>query len=139
MKKAYLFFALIAFAMLWSCDGSESGAFGSAEDVMKQFIQKVKDRDFEGAKEFSSSSTDKAMDFLAKRIQVLEDMGKKEDIIKLFGDIDFSQATATCTEEGNKANCQICQEGNDKCKDISLIKEGGNWRVHMPKETTADK
>ncbi len=121
-----------------SCDGG-SGNSDSAEAVAKKFVQSIRDSDFVGAKKYTSKETDAAMDFLGMRMEMLKKMNKEEDMKQSFDDLDFSKATATCKEEGNKAVCQLCEEAASKCKDIDLIKEGGHWVVHMPKETEAAK
>lgn len=121
-----------------SCDGG-SGNGDSAEAVAKKFVQSVRDNDFVGVKKYTSRETDPCMDFLAKRMEMLKKMNKEEDMKQSFDNLDFSKATATCKEEGNTAVCQLCEEEASKCKDIDLIKEGGNWVVHMPKETEAAK
>lgn len=127
---------LLLSGLLVSCGDQ---AEGSAETTMRNFIDRMKVTDFEGAKEYTSNSTDKTMDFLERQMQILKEVGKEEATMALFDNLDFEKATASCKEEGNKAACQLCEETKNKCKDITLIKEQGKWVIHMPKESEASK
>jgi hypothetical protein len=143
MKNLTSIVLLFCSLFLFSCvDEGGSGAAGnSAEETVKLFMDKIKAKDFEGAKKFTTAATDPLMDFLVIRIKMLEEMGKKEEVAALFDNIDLAKATAKCQEQGeeqgNNGTCQICEEGKEKCKDIAVVKEGGKWRVHIPKESNA--
>jgi len=137
MKITTLIVLMFCSSMTFSClDGG--GVEGSPEESLKTFIEKIKERDFEGAKEFASAETDPAMDFLAQRIETLKAMGKEQQVADLFGGIDLGKATSSCETKEDNAKCQLCEEAKDKCKDIQVIQEGGKWLVHIPKETTIE-
>jgi hypothetical protein len=136
MKTLSLVCTLLFSLMLVSCG---NGGGDSSEVTMKKFIDEMKVMDFKAAKEYTSNSTDKTMDFLSKRMEMLKEMDKEEEILAVFDNLDFSKATATCQEETDKATCQLCEEAKSKCKDITLIKEQGKWVVHLPKESEASK
>lgn len=142
MKKITLAFFLFSSLFLFSCGGETNrgeSSTDSADESINNFMEAIKSKDFETAKKYTTASTDPIMDFLAQRINILEEMGKAEEVSELFGNVDFEKASVKCKEDNDNAICRICEEGTEKCKNISLKKEGGKWLVNIPKESNASK
>ena len=132
-------FTLLLFTvLLYSCTSTNTTE-GSPEDAMSGFIEKITTQDYQGAKEYTSNETDKVLDFMEKRVQMLKTMGKEDQIPALMNNIDFSQVKFTCKTEGDQATCECCEEVTGNCNDITVIKEGGKWLINSPKESTVEQ
>jgi hypothetical protein len=138
MKILTFFLLLTSICTLYSCDGT-GGPEGSPEETMKNFIEKVKANDYEGAKAFTNNNTDASLDFMKIQIQILKEAGKADLVPTLFGGIDMTEAIVTCTTTDKTATCKCCEEITGNCKDISVVQEGGKWLINMPKESTVEQ
>lgn len=143
MKTICFIAILLGLYALTSCEsmGGNNEPARSPEETMNGFIEKIKANDFQGAKEFTSNTTDAVMDFMKTRIEMLKQMNKEDQIAALFGGIDLSQdIKITCkTTSEDKTTCNCCEEITENCKDIVLIKEGGKWLIDQPKESTVEQ
>jgi len=138
MKTLTFFLFLASICTFYSCDGT-SGPEGSPEETMKNFIEKMKANDYEGAKAFTNNNTDASLDFIKIQIQILKEAGKADQVPALFGGIDIAQAEVTCTTTDKTAVCKCCEEITGNCNDINVVQEGGKWLINMPKESTVEQ
>ena len=77
MKILTFFLLLASVCTLYSCDET-SGPEGSPEETMKNFIEKMKANDYEGAKAFTNNNTDASLDFIKIQIQIMKEAGKED-------------------------------------------------------------
>ncbi len=140
MKILTIALFFIGLCTFYSCGEMGGTAVeGSPEETMKGFIEKIQAQDFEGAKAFTNNVTDNTMDMLKIHLQILKETGKEDQIPTLFGGIEIGKAKVECTTTDKRATCKCCEEGTDKCGEITVVQEGGKWLINHPKESTVEE
>ncbi len=139
MKTLTLVLLTLCSLSFFGCDQMSAPAAGSPEAIVSNFLGKIKEKDFVGVKEYTSSETGIMMDFLAEKEKMLKKMNK-QDSSTIFGELNLGEENAIidCKELEDKAICNLCKDDKkEECSEIFLIKENGKWVVHMPKDADA--
>ncbi|MCP4439092.1 MAG: DUF4878 domain-containing protein [Aureispira sp.] len=124
MKKSYYTFliALFASCIFASCSSPKTAVVG--------FMNKMQDMDFAGAKKYSSEETKKLLGSLESMMAMMP----KEEMPPIEDKKIITKDWVKCKTQGKEGTCQLC-EGDDCTDDpIKVIKEQGQWKVHLAKE-----
>ena len=114
MKK--LFFGVLSVAFLAACGGGGS----AAEKAATEYLNTLKNKDFEKAKTLATKET-------AAYLDMMKQMG---------GDFGLTEVKdVKCTVKENEATCTFCCTKDTNFKELKLKKEGDKWLAHQPKET----
>lgn len=114
MKGLTKFLAgVFAVAVLASCGGGNG-----PDKVASAYLNALKEKNYEKAKELGTKDTKDMLDALVKS-QMAPEVTEVKDI--------------KCTEEGNTATCTYCCSKDGK-NSLKLIKEGDKWLVNEKKE-----
>ncbi len=106
--------AVMAVVILANC------AKKGPEAVAEKFLKHLNKQEWEECKKLGTEDTKKMISFF-------ETMPAEENEAK-----DVEIKDMKCTEDGDKATCTY--KIDDEDGELVLLKEGGDWKVHMPKE-----
>ncbi len=112
-------------------------SFDSSEPakVTEQFMQLFISGDFEAARQYGSQATSGLLD-VANNTGMADKLQKEYAKKKAAGKED-KIAVKECKVEEGIAHCEIINESvsKDETLSIPLIKEGGQWKVDLSKES----
>lgn len=132
MKQFIL--AVLAIFSLAACTSSDSK--DSPEEVVKNFLTHVTNKDYKAAKKFASSNTRVYIDFQINLTNMLDSMGRpSSDSQSKIARLGATKEAITCTENGRKATCKVCEAETTACETLNLITENGRWKVDLKKES----
>lgn len=124
MKSIYLSFLLISWLSfsLASCSSPKTAVVG--------FMNSMQDLDFSTAKKYSSKETQKLLGSLESMINMMP----KDELLPIEDKKLITKDWVNCKTKGKEGNCELC-EGEDCTEDlVKVIKENGQWKVHLSKE-----
>ena len=129
MKKYLLLFAAFTFiaASMMSCGGGSS----TPKEVAIDFTKKLNSLDFEGAKKLGTPETAKMLDMLSTFAAMMPDSVKNETK-------NLKVEAKDEKIDGDKAEVNIVN-GDKGEEKINLVKQDGNWKVHMSKDNMGNE
>lgn len=122
MKPMYLSLLLLAVLLFSSCSSPKVAVLG--------FVNSMQDLDFAKAKKYSSQDTQLALDGLEKIMTMMP----KDNSLSTEEKKPITKDWITCKTTGKEGKCTVCED--DDCTEnlIKVIKEKGQWKVHLTKE-----
>jgi hypothetical protein len=132
MKQFIL--AALALSTLASCTSTDSK--DSPENTVKTFLTHVGNKDYKEAKKVASANTRAYIDFQINLTNMLDSMGRpSSESQSKIAKLETGKDAITCTEDGRKATCKVCETESTACETLNLVTENGRWKVDLKKES----
>jgi ketosteroid isomerase-like protein len=114
------FVLLFSFFMV-SCGGSSD----NPQDVAKDFMKALADKDYDKAKDLGTENTVMMIGMIESMAGMATEGEEQEMGELVWGDTEI---------DGDSAICYYTEEGKEGQQQVDLIKVDGDWKVDMKKE-----
>jgi len=128
MNKNLAVFSLLFLLSFVSCGLFDKSRSKNPEVVVKKFLYYMNKHDYEKAKKYCNTKTQKILDFMDQLIAV-----SGQNLKTFDGNIEILKTEVN----GVKAVCYCRSYGKEQ--KINLEKENGKWLIDMKKETPPKK
>lgn len=117
-----LFLSCVVLYLVVACSSAPEVAQSTPEEAIRGLFEALKEQDFEKAKLYGTSSTQKSLQDFATNLKMISDDEKAQ----LLAPFQMTVAKVSCREESGAMFCSLCCSSEGDIK-IEMVQQDNKW------------